>query len=247
MTRIILGDARNGESWKLDRRKYLTASDLICFLNNQERARYGWELKRYHDAPEVILQRKRTGEDPDFDEDGIARMWHGRHSEDHNRIKIMGALGVRSRGSHAMVGNERWPYLSCTLDGLVHVPTREVEPDLDGTVAKDLALETLAAMEFAPTPIGILEMKQTNMFGGKAWLGQLKSGAPPTIPGPYQCQMQLQMALSETPWGIGAAMCGTGSWAALYLDADPEFKNILDRVNAMIKDDMETIRQKLAG
>ena len=247
MSRIILGEDRDKEAWKLLRRQYLTASNLISFLNNGERARYGWELKRYHDSAEKILNDKRTDAAFEADEEGLSRMWHGREDEDHNRRKILGALGVRSRGLHLMVGNERWPYLSCTLDGVCHVPTREVVPDLEGTVNKALAEETLAALEFAPNPIGVVEMKQTNMFGGKNRLGQLKSGAPPAIPGPYQCQMQLQMHLTGYDWGLGAAQCGTGSWAVLYLEKDEHFATILDRVNETIAGEFEVIRQELAG
>lgn len=251
--RIILGDARDEPKWKRLRREYLSASDLICFLTSGEMNHYGWERKKWMRYPDDILEEKRSakerkfGKNPVEEAEAKARMWHGRENEDHNRRKIVGkSLGLTSRGCHLMIGNERWPYLSATLDGLVHVPTREPVLDLEGTTRPDLARELLAEIEFAPTPIGLIELKQTNMFGAYAWLGKLKSGADPTIPGYYQCQMQTQMALSEIPWNIAPAQCGVGDWVTHFLDQDPDFADILDRINDAVADDLQDIRDALA-
>lgn len=250
--RTILGDARDEERWLPLRRQYLSASDLICFLTNGELELFGWERKKWMRSPDEIIEGKRSNEQRSFgknpveEAEAMARMWHGRENEDHNRVKILGAMGLKSRACHLMIGNDRWPYLSATLDGVVHAPTKERTRDFEGTTRPDLALEALAEMEFAPTEVGLVEMKQTNMFGAYAWLGKLKSGAPAQIPGYYQCQMQAQMALSEVPWGLGAAQCGTGDWVAHFLDLDEAFGDILDRINDAVSDDMKSIRKALA-
>lgn len=252
MSRIIICDDRDEELWKRERRKYLSASDMVHFLTNEELDRFGWERKRWFLEPETIYKEKETGNSRKFgknakeEREAKARMYHGLANEDHNRRKILGdMLGLRSRPCHLMVGSSRWPYLSCTLDALVSCPSRPVGLFLEGTTAPLLMESVLDQMEFAPARIGIAELKQTNMFGARNWLGQLKSGAPPGIPGYNQCQMQAQMLLTGIPWSLGVAQCGVGDATVCYLELNSMFESVLDRLNTVVQDRIDVIRDKL--
>ena len=174
----------------------------------------------------------------------MATMSHGSYDEDHNRVKFSKMTGLRTRACHYMVGHPRWPYLATTLDGMIHRPTRDLVQELDYTTQPALIEELVALLTFAPTPVGLLEMKQTNMFGARTWLGLLKSGAPAGVPFYYHGQVQSQMHFTGIPWAVGAGQCGVGDMTGHYLAVDPNVADILDRLNEEVAEPLEEVRRK---
>jgi hypothetical protein len=214
VTRTIICDDSDREPWLRERRKKITASDMLVFLGQQP----DW----YSTNREELIDQKLNGTEPQFDHKAKVRMKHGRMDEANNLRKAGALLGYPVAEYHQFIGNTRWPYLGATLDGLLF-PQMDVEPDLELTMQEGRVLETIEGLIDIEAPI-LVEMKQTeaHRYGknGKPWID--------FIPSYYIPQVQTQMWLASVPSLVLVGCLGAADMTAWLIDRDPEWGGILD-------------------
>ena len=257
----ILADAWKDEAlWLRKRRGYVTASEIFKLLTHEELCAMEWWRESWMDeTTEDLLERKRTGESPEF-KDPVAVEW-GKEEEDHNRQIFERYSGIITSECHYFIGHDRWPYLATTLDGFAYVGE-----EWDGLARAnmfDSPEYVERAVRALPTDTRcLLEMKQTSDWGAKSWLnGYLReprsrdrkskvilgkfSPKPPTMPIYYLPQVQTQMAIAEFDYNLGVVKAGASHMHAHTYKADFRWPLILDDVNARVAETMEEIREGL--
>jgi hypothetical protein len=217
MTRTIICDDSDRELWLRERRKKITASDMLVFLGQQP----DW----YSTNKEELLAQKIDGTEPQFDHKAKVRMKHGRMDEANNLRKAGALLGYPVAEYHQFIGNDRWPYLGATLDGLLF-PSMRVDADLELTMQTDRVLETIADIHHMREPL-LVEMKQTeaHRYGknGKPWIDY--------VPSYYIPQVQTQLWLADVERLVLVGCLGAADMTAWLIERDPEWEGILDAAN----------------
>jgi len=220
MMRVICNDSDRAH-WLEQRKKYITASEMLVFLGQQP----DW----YSTNREELLSHKREGTEPQFDHKAKVRMKHGRVDETGNLRKVGALLGYPVVEYHQFIGNQRWPFLGATLDGLLF-PHMPVEPDLELTMQTGRVLETIDSLGSLDEPV-LVEMKQTeaHRYGknGKPWID--------FIPSYYIPQVQTQLWLSGLERLLLVGCLGAADMTTFLIQRDPEWEAILDGANKEAK------------
>jgi hypothetical protein len=220
--RIVICDDSDRELWLKERRKKITASEMLVFLDRQP----DW----YSTNKEELLAQKIDGTEPLFDHKAKVRMNHGRLDEANNLVKVGKLLGYPVSEYHQFIGNDRWPYLGATLDGLLF-PHMAVEPDLELTMQEGRVLETIDAIITASVATGdplLVELKQTeaHRYGknGKPWID--------FVPDYYIPQVQTQLWLAEVERMVLVGCLGAADMTTWIVKRDPQWVDILDAANS---------------
>lgn len=231
--RTIICDDRDKELWKFCRRFYLTASDL-----------YSWGPTKpwWPGSPEEILAEKVLGKeknwgggDPVKREKTLRKLAHGRFNEENNRRKFSHFAKLRTRPTHHMVGNERWPWLAATLDALIVPPKKfeliDPDPFTEAEHVQELRNELLF-MEGT----GICELKQTENVSSNRnnWFTHTKRNGVvvhPSGPAYNHPQIQAQMHITGCKWGVLVGQIGAVHMQAHLIERDESFADWLDEVN----------------
>ena len=264
-TYVIADPETDGEDfWKFQRRRHLTASDVFKFIPRDVLLERGWHVESWM-ARDVdgaqqnmnwvrrdVFNRKMTGGSIKF-KDPVAVLW-GQKEEDHNRELFTRYSGVTTTGSHSMIKNERWPYLTCTLDGFIEVPkewTTLAHPEMF-----DKPRQVQAALEQVRGKEALLEMKQTSDFGWTHWhLGKktepknivdgIFRPCGPSVPVYYRPQVLTQMAIMGVDLNVAVVKAGASHMTAHTMELDLDFLDVLDIINEQVKDDILQIREAL--
>jgi hypothetical protein len=220
--RIVICDDSDRELWLKERRKKITASDMLVFLGRQP----DW----YSTNKEELLAQKLDGTEPLFDHKAKVRMNHGRLDEANNLAKVGKLLGYPVAEYHQFISNDRWPYLGATLDGLLF-PHMAVEPDLELTMQEGRVLETIDAIITASVATGdplLVELKQTeaHRYGknGKPWID--------FVPDYYIPQVQTQLWLADVERMVLVGCLGAADMTTWIVKRDPQWEGILDAANS---------------
>jgi hypothetical protein len=217
MSRHIICDDSDRAHWLQERRKFITASEMLVFLGQQP----DW----YSTNREELLSHKRDGTEPQFDHKAKVRMKHGRVDEASNLRKVGALLGYPVAEYHQFIANTRWPHLGATLDGLLF-PHMPVEPDLELTMQTGRVLETIEAIGALQEPL-LVEMKQTeaHRYGknGKPWID--------FIPSYYIPQVQTQLWVADVERLVLVGCLGAADMTTFIIKRDPEWEAILDAAN----------------
>lgn len=220
MTRVVICDDSSRELWLKERRKKITASEMLVFLDRQP----DW----YSTNKEELLAQKLDGTEPLFDHKAKVRMNHGRLDEANNLAKVGKLLGYPVSEYHQFIGNDRWPYLGATLDALLF-PHMAVEPDLELTMQEGRVLETIDSLGDLDESRLLLELKQTEAHRYR------KNGKNPWIdfvPDYYIPQVQTQMWLADVERMVLVGCLGAADMTAWIVERDPEWEGILDAANS---------------
>jgi hypothetical protein len=228
--RVVICDDSDRELWLKERRKKITASEMLVFLDRQP----DW----YSTNKEELLAQKLDGTEPLFDHKAKVRMNHGRLDEANNLAKVGKLLGYPVAEYHQFVGNDRWPYLGATLDGLLF-PHMAVEPDLELTMQEGRVLETIDFIGSLGGDLAVgqswtahdpllVELKQTeaHRYGknGKPWID--------FVPDYYIPQVQTQMWLADVERMVLVGCLGAADMTTWIVKRDPEWEGILDAANS---------------
>jgi len=243
---IIASDTPEGRGhWLEARRFFLTASELGKFTQSSMVPNYARQSK------DEIIQPKLTGERSELPLKSRAPARNGSYDEAHNLTKLGLMLGVPVAQCHAMMVNERWPYISCTLDGIC-IPRFMGEPDLSfariGGHTYDTAHRVVLTRDsLISTHVGqvLVEMKQTDMHlyptNSTTEIVSTSKGPKPkkykefidrSPPGHYH-QINCQMAIGEIHELVLGAQLGAGQMTAWFHEfAGLEFEQLMDETNA---------------
>ncbi len=267
MSHYIIADQDDDEEfWQYQRRRHITASDIFKFLPGDILIDLGWCVESWfgkdhegnqHNMSWVrrdVLGRKRTGTELQF-RDPVAVKW-GQKEEDHNRELFGKYSGAMTEGSHALIKDDRWEYLAGSLDGYLALPAKwDAFEDVDVEMFDHPGQVVSALQSVNEGETVLLEMKQTSDWGISTWTkGKKKEPAhiagmfrpqPASIPVYYQAQMQTQMAIRGIHKNIGCVKGGASHMTAHMLRMDIEWPKILDIVNDVVKEEMESIRKEL--
>ena len=216
--------------WLEERRKRVTASDMLCFL--------GMEPPWWSGSWDEILHHKIANTQKTMDLEGTVNVTHGRMTEALN-VELTGQLlGFPVVRHNFMYVNDRWPHLGATLDGLLF-PVSGAGPDLDLTTHTGLTAELVEALEglggAVTTNKGImLESKNArhpDPYGSKRKKGEVFTWAasPPEYHLP---QLQTGMWVAGFRYAVIAARLGGRDMAAHLVVRDPEWEGVLDEANA---------------
>jgi hypothetical protein len=216
--RIVICDDSDRELWLKERRKKITASEMLVFLDRQP----DW----YSTNKEELLAQKLDGTEPLFDHKAKVRMNHGRLDEANNLAKVGKLLGYPVAEYHQFISNDRWPYLGATLDGLLF-PHMAVEPNLELTLQTGRVLETIEALGDLDEPV-LVEMKQTeaHRYGknGKPWID--------FVPDYYIPQIQTQLWLADVRHMVLVGCLGAADMTAWLIELDPHWGKTLGAANS---------------
>jgi hypothetical protein len=216
MTEIICmaGDPQ----WKEERRKRVTASDMLCFLELEP----SW----WSSSWEEILHHKINGTDRSMDLEGTVSVRHGSRSEGLNLELTSELLGFAITRHNAMYVNPRWPHLGATLDGLLWTQ-RDVGPNLDLSTQTGLVAETVEHLEGLPGPVMVESKNARYPFkkrdGTKTWFG--------TWPDYHEPQIQTGMWIADFEWCLLAARLGGRDLATYLVRRDSLWAVRLDEAN----------------
>ncbi len=202
--------------WLDERKKYLTGSSVSSMLGVN---------------PWMSEARYLASKDPERDEPPFFQsrpMLNGKMDEAYNTQKFAAIGGLRCRQTHLFVASTLFPGLASTLDALVMMPREGRTPEtLDRLVSEPwparLLLEMECALDDGLGRTGLLEMKQTERFGGRKgtrglklseWL---KASKPPRH---YEVQLQTQLHVTGYDWGILCARVGAHDMKAFFVRRD---------------------------
>lgn len=226
MARRLVCTDHDKALWKWCRKHYLTASDLFTWSGAG--GPY-WPGKK-----QDILDDKLRGVERDFKPASYRKMEHGSYDEDHNRTKFCHYAKLRSRPAHYMIGNDRWPYLAATLDGIIAPPKQAV--DINPLIFTDPEhVQGVRDRMLFEKTVGIAELKQTdeNAKTRNAWFGYERKGVwtPSWGPEYYHPQVQAQMHIGEFSWCVLVGQIGASNMHAHFFERDPAFAEQLDEWN----------------
>lgn len=213
--------------WKEERRKRVTASDMLCFL--------GMEPRWWSSSWEEILTHKLENTDREMDPEGRVNVRHGARSEGLNLELTSELLGFPITRHNAMYANDRWPFLGATTDGLLW-PLRGAGPDLDLSTQTGLVAETYEAL----TRLGdagercvLVESKNArhpDPWGSKTKRGDAVSWFT-TYPDYHFPQIQTQMHVGDFEWCLICARLGGRDLAPHLVKRDLRWAERLDEAN----------------
>lgn len=193
--------------WLEKRHRYITASAIAGIAGASP-----WSSR------EALIAEK-AGTEP-LSLTDTPNMWHGREDESNNMRKFCKAMGFRYRATHLMLESSKVDRLSATLDGLViDDPNR---PDLEYCLSKDFADwgPYIKAKVIGSEGVGLLEMKQTESWGGKNW----KDVAPVY----YWWQVQAQLYVTGFDWAVIACQIGAAGFRAHYITPDEDAYSFIE-------------------
>ena len=180
-------------AWLEARRRHLTATDVSKWLGTSP---WGDRDSVIESKLNDVPFRNRYAE-------------YGSFFEDTNRRFFSRIVGKRSRATHAMIVSTICPSISCTLDGVMGAVYKDPEYDLTtfGAGWVDAVID-------APCP-SLLEMKQTEVFSKKKWVG--------TMPTDYWVQVQVQLFCSGLDTAVLACRIGSADFVAHVVERDDDF------------------------
>lgn len=252
----------NEEAWRKQRRLFLTSSDLFKFVPEDVLFERGWWVEQWmartddgvdqnlHWARQEVMRRKMTGEEPNFG--NPCQVHWGRYMEEVYRYSFDEFAGITTEPSHALYHNERWPYLATSIDGWCDYP-----PGWEGLrkpemfVNPDGVIEAITSLDYG---MNLLEIKTTSDFGIKMWTSGKKTQPrskiiagrftpqPPSIPIYYRPQVLTQMAILDIPKCLVVGHGGMSTMVAYTMEFDPEWYEVLDRINEAVKPQLDLIR-----
>ncbi len=222
-SRILCSDT--DPQWLEERRKRVTASDMLCFLDMQP----AWWSSNWDE----ILKHKLAGTQREMDLEGTVNVTHGRETEALN-LRLAGQLlGFAVVPHKFLYVNDRWPHLGATLDGLLY-PSRGVGPDLDLTTHVGLTAQLVERLEAIPghRPL-MLESKNgrhPDPYGSKRKKGEpyTWSEAPPDY---HRPQVQTGLWIAGFDRGIISARLGGRDMACHLIEREPGWAEVLDEAN----------------
>ena len=215
--------AADDPRWLEERRKRVTASDMLCFL--------GMEPSWWSSSWDEILKHKLAGTDRQMDREGQVSVRHGAVTEALN-IRLTGELlGFPTVSHQVMYVNDRWPFLGATTDSLIF-PFRGLGPDLDLSTQTGLVAEVYARLQ-ALGEAGVREVmhesknarypfKKKN--GNRTWI---EDGYPDY----HVPQMQTGMWIADFDYGVLCARLGGRDLSPWLIERDPEWAERLDEAN----------------
>jgi hypothetical protein len=266
MSTTLADQGESEEAWLLARRQYVTASDICKLMTPEEMSQFGlwledWMWKdgasRVRDQDWVIgdLFDRKLHDTPIKFKDPVAVQW-GRKEEDHNRLLFQEYAGVDTDGCHTLLGNTRWPYLACTLDGFLRLPE-----GWDGVPCPEMFDKpkqvTQALLRLRGVDTSLLEMKQTSDYGVSAWIKGKKtaprsrvvigsfSPQPPSIPVYTRPQVWTQMAIAGYEDNVAVVKGGASHMTAHHARLDDRWLGLLDSVNERVEEKILYIREAL--
>jgi hypothetical protein len=207
--------------WPEERRKRVTASDMLCFL--------GLEPKWWSGSWSEILQGKLTGRPLELDLGGRVRVRHGSRTEALNLELTSELLGFAITPHRALYVNARWPYLGATLDGLLWTQ-RGLGPNLDLSTLTGQTAETYERLSGLPGPVMVESKNASEPFKRNgvysSWLGDA------TYPDYYVPQIQTGMHIADFSHCLLAGRIGGRDLSVYLVERDPEWASRLDEASA---------------
>ena len=266
MLEAIANQSEDEPHWKLQRRRHITGSDVFKFLPLDVFMERGWWMEQWmardsegNDASLAwlrrdIFDRKLTGRELEFS--NPTQVEWGRREEDHLRDRFAKYSGLEVGKDHTLYRNPRWPYIATSLDAWVMrrhhwrglaEPIMFVKPEQVEEAANALPLDEAV----------LLEMKTTSDYGVTAWLngkrnqprskiiaGRFTPQAP-GVPIYYLPQVLTQMSICGITHNLVVCHGGMSNMTAHCVQYDPTWDEVLDIVNAEVRDNIEDIRSVL--
>ena len=221
-TFIICG---SGDSeWLEERRRRVTASELSIWI--------GTAPSFYSETRETLLARKLSGGEADFNDKSLRRLAHGREREA-NALRMTGEMfGYPTAGYSYLVGNERWPFLAATMDGLMF-PWLGRQPRFELTSQVGHMAEIANTIAGLGQPI-LVEIKVSDSghrykdkdgphAGRKAWIDY-----SPTY---HAEQVQTGLWMAGLDHALLAGCLGGDELICWYHQRNAEWAEVLDRAN----------------
>jgi hypothetical protein len=214
-------------NWKEERRKRVTASDMLCFL--------GMEPSWWSSSWEEILQGKIMGVDRQMDLEARVNVRHGARTEGLNLELTQELLGFPVSRHNVMYVNPRWSHLGATLDGVLW-PLRGLGPNLDLSTQTGLVAETyerlnaLGEAGMADIMVESKNARHPDPYGSKRKRGDKVSWYT-TYPDYHFPQIQTGMWIADFEYCLLCARLGGRDMAPHLVQRDPDWANKLDEAN----------------
>jgi hypothetical protein len=216
--------------WKQERRKRVTASDMLCFLNMEP----SW----WSSSWEEILHHKINDTDRQMDLEGRVSVRHGSRSEGLNLELTSELLGFGITRHNAMYVNDRWPHIGATLDGLLWTQ-RGLGPNLDLSTQTGLVAETYERLSELPGPVMVESKNARYPFKRQGTYNSWLNG---TYPDYHYPQVQTGMHVADFEWCLLCARLGGRDLAPYLIRRDPTWADRLDEANIAAGEALGAIR-----
>lgn len=210
--------------WPEERRKRITASQVNVWLGTQP--------SFFEETKETLVARKLAGGDAVFNDRSRRRMTHGREREA-GALQMAGKLfGFPTARYSYLIGNERWPHIAATLDGLLF-PWVGAEPDYDLTSQVGHMAEIRSIIEYVEEPV-MCEVKVSDSghrykekngdhAGQRAWVD--------FCPTYHREQVQTGLWVTGLNHALLVGLLGGDELICWYNRRDPGFERTLDHVD----------------
>lgn len=209
---------RTKAEWLVARNAYVTASDAAACT-----------MEHPYKTTDDVVAVKATGQD-DFT--GNALTWMG-SAREANNIDIWGrCAGVQPRSDvdpgHTLLVSNEYPHLACTLDAWW-------AGDRERTAPRELWVDRPLNPDALPYPI---EAKNVRSRSRSHWV-KFRPGDPKSRLYHYWAQVQLQLLVTDMPFGVLFACVDAAEVYSHIIEADPAYherliagaKALLDRVD----------------
>ena len=175
------------------------------------------------------------GKTPEKQEQAKRKMAHGWFNEDNNRRKFSHFAKIRTRGTHSLVNNSRWPWLAATLDAVVVPPKTPADIIPDVFTDADHVQAIRDKMLFLEGT-GVCELKQQENKAAyrNMWFGYTNrrgKWVPGYGPAYNQPQLQAQMHIAGTHWGLLVGQIGAIHMQVHLFERDESFAEWMDDIN----------------